>query len=467
MRRIVMIMLLLLFALVLGAGTENETSGQNPVLEAKIKNIIKERVDKYNKNFGIVIGIVNGNGSTVFGYGKSSKESGREVDGNTLFELGSVTKTFTAILLADMVERGTLNLDDPIEKFLPKSVTVPTRNNKKISLFHLATHTSGLPGTPDNSGRKDDKPGYVGYTEAQLYKFLSGYTLPRDIGSKFEYSNMGMGLLGHLLSRKAGRSYDELVIERICKPLEMKYTRRKLSPAMKSRMTVGYYLDGQASKGWQMPVVFAGAGGLRSTANDMIKFLAANIGLVKSPLWPAVQKTHVGQKNIKGDALKVGLAWLVIHKDDVNILLHTGGTEANSSFIAFDPKKKTGVVVLSNSNSILTDIGLYALTGKREILKLGDYKAPESVQVDPAVYNDYVGQYQTTPTFFITVTTENGRLFAQGTGQPKFELFPETGTKFFLKAVRGTVTFVKDSEGKVIKAIIHSSEGEEVSKKIK
>lgn len=446
-----------------------EVRGYEEPLEAKIQSIIKERVDKYNQDFGIVVGIVSEKGSKIIGYGKLNKKGSRDVDGNTLFELGSITKTFTAVLLADMVERGELGLDDPIDKFLPGSVKPPTWNGKKITLLDLATHTSGLPNTPDNSVKpQDDMPGYENYSEQQLYDFLSHYTLTRAIGSKVEYSNMGMGLLGHILSLKAGLPYDELVIRRICAPLGMNSTLRALPKGLRERMAVGRYLDGQESKGWEMPPVFAGAGGLRSTAGDMIKYLAANLGLLKSPLSAAMQKTHEEKKNIRGEVLKIGLAWFVIRKDDLKILIHEGGTEANSSFIAFDPQEKIGVVVLSNSNSVISDIGLYALTGgKFDLLQLGDYKTPEAVLLDAAVYDDYVGTYQTTPNFFITITRENDRLFGQGTGQPRFELFPQSENTFFLKAVMATITFVRDSQGKVIQAIIHSSEGDEVSTKIK
>jgi D-alanyl-D-alanine-carboxypeptidase/D-alanyl-D-alanine-endopeptidase len=439
---------------------------QNESIESRIREVVKERVDKYGKSFGIVVGIINENGSKIISYGKLSKD-GPEVDGDTVFELCSATKVFTAILLADMVERGEVGLNDPIDKYLPGSVKVPTRNGQKITLLHLATHTSGLPSTPQISSPRDDKPGYVDFSVNQLYDFLSNYTLTGEIGSKYQYSNLGMGLLGHILSLRAGKPYQTLIIERICRPLGMESSRFELSPALQSRLARGQYLDGQVAHEFQIPPLLSGAGGLRSTANDMLKFLAANIGLLKSPLYTAMQKTHAGQKSIKGDKLKSGLAWFVIREDDLHILLHGGERPGYRSFIGFDPQKKTGVVVLTNSAQIIMDICLFALTNKLEVFKLGEFTIPEAVQVDPAVYDDYVGQYQVTPTFIITITKENNRLFGQGTAQPRFELFPESGTKFFLKAVQAKITFVKDSKGNVIKLIVHSADGEEVGIKIK
>jgi D-alanyl-D-alanine-carboxypeptidase/D-alanyl-D-alanine-endopeptidase len=441
-------------------------TAQNETIESRIREVIKERVDKYGKSFGIVVGIINENGNKIISYGKLSKD-GPEVDGDTVFEICSVTKVFTAILLADMVERGEVGLNDPIDKYLPDSVKVPTWNGKKITLLHLATHTSGLPNTPQVYSPRDDKPGYVDFSVDQLYDFLSNYTLTREIGSKYQYSNLGMGLLGHVLSLRTGEPCRTLIIERICQPLGMKSSRFELSPVLQSRLAQGQYLDGQVAHKHQIPPLLSGAGGLRSTANDMLKFLAANIGLLKSPLYTAMQKTHTGQKSIKGDEFKIGLAWFVIREDDLHILLHGGERPGYRSFIGFDPQKKTGVVVLANSAQIIMDIGFFALTNELKVFKLGAYKEPEMVPVDPAVYDDYVGQYQVTPTFIISITKENNRLFGQGTAQPRFELFPESGTKFFLKAVRAKITFVKDSKGNVIKLIVHSADGEEVGIKIK
>ena len=268
-KKIILILILLLLVSFTVAGEVGTLSAQDESMESKIKKILKERADKYGNQFGIVVGIVNEKGSKVIRYGKLGRDGNQEVNGSTVFELCSVTKIFTAVLLADMVERGEVNLNDPIEKFLPKSIKVPTKNGKKITPLHLATHTSGLPNTPDNSSLQDDKPGYVGYTEQQLYDFLSNYTLTGDIGSRVQYSNLGMGLLGHILTLKSGMPYEAMVIKRICRPLKMNSTRRKLSPELRKRLAVGQYLNGQVTKNWRIPPLLAGAGSFRSTTDDM------------------------------------------------------------------------------------------------------------------------------------------------------------------------------------------------------
>ena len=166
---------------------------------AEIQGILQERVDKYKKTVGIVVGVINEEGRKVISYGTLSQGGSREVDGSTVFEIGSITKVFTALLLADMAESGELSLDDPIAKFLPESVKVPSKDDKQISLLHLATHTSGLPRMPDNFHPADLENPYADYTVEKMYEFLSGYTLTRGIGTRIEYSNYGCGLLGHIL----------------------------------------------------------------------------------------------------------------------------------------------------------------------------------------------------------------------------------------------------------------------------
>ena len=155
------------------------------------------------------------------------------LDGNTVFEMGSISKVFTGALLADMVARGEVKLDDPIAKYLPQTVKVPSRNGRQITLLDLATQSSGLPRLPSNMRPADFSNPYADYSVQQLYEFLSGYSLTRDPGQRYEYSNLGVGLLGHVLALRAGKSYEEILKERILDPLGMNDTRVDATPSMK------------------------------------------------------------------------------------------------------------------------------------------------------------------------------------------------------------------------------------------
>jgi CubicO group peptidase (beta-lactamase class C family) len=239
---------------------------------------------------GFVVGIVEGGKSCIFGYGKLSRDADKTPEGNSVFEIGSVTKVFTGLLLADMVERKLVALEDPVQKFVPENVRVPQCDGRAITLLDLATHTSGLPRLPGNfalSAAKDPANPYADYSVDQLYEFLSQHSLSRKPGTQFEYSNLGVGLLGHALARGADTSYEKLLLERICAPLGMQDTRITLSEDQRSRLVQGHGPRGRPVANWDIPTL-AGAGALRSTVNDMLIFLKANLGLQNCPLSAAI-----------------------------------------------------------------------------------------------------------------------------------------------------------------------------------
>jgi len=425
------------------------------VMESKIQRILEERVDKHHKSIGISVGIINAQGSRIVCRGRLNHNSQQSIDEETIFELCSVTKVFTGLLLAQMAECGEIGLDDFIEDFLPEYVKVPSRHGQKITFRHLATHTSGLPRMPDNLSQN--------YTVELMYEFLSNYTLTREIGAEFEYSNLGFGLLGHLLSRKAGVPYEKLIIVRICKPLEMNHTRIRLSQKLKKQLVTGHNYDGQAVERWALPETLIGAGALRSTTKDLLKFLAANMGLEESSLFQAMLKTQPGVDSGHISNSRTGLGWNIRIREDSQIIWHMGEVEGHSSFIGFDRKKCVGVVVLSNSGNSAGDIGFHLLDDK---YPLTDPQKRVTIRLEPEILNKYVGKYKVQDGYFITISREGDRLFSQSTGMPKLEIFPESETKFFLKKIEVQITFVKDENGNVMELIVHQGKVEVPAKKI-
>ena len=281
----------------------------------EIRKILIERIDSQHQSIGIVVGIIEPSGSRMISYGTFAKDDKHPVDGDTVFEIGSITKVFTSLILADMVQRGEVALSDPIAKYLPSEVKVPERDGRQITLEDLSTHTSGLPRMPDNFKPADPDNPYADYTVEQLYNFLSNYTLTRDIGSQFEYSNLGGGLLGHVLARRAGIDYEALVRSRILAPLKMSDTTIKLTPAMQTRLATGHNASMSPVKNWDSATL-AGAGALRSTANDMLRFLAANLGYIDSPQAPAMatmlrERRSTGPMPLGNLKMEVGLAWMI------------------------------------------------------------------------------------------------------------------------------------------------------------
>lgn len=457
------IILLLVLAILLAMPI---TVAQNGTTDDEIRSILQDRIERAKQSVAIVVGVVDERGTRIISYGKPSHDSKQTVNGDSVFEIGSVTKVFTAILLADMCERGEVGLHDPIAKFLPQSVKTPTRDGKEITLWHLSSQTSGLPRMPANFAPKDEQNPYADYSMEQMYAFLSGYTLTRDIGAEYEYSNYGVGLLGHILALRAGADYETLVCTRICQPLKMDSTRIAFTPTMQTRLATGHNQVLKPVANWDIPTL-AGLGALRSTVNDLLKFVAANLGLSESPLLAAMQKTHQPQHDTGIPGLEIGLGWHILKKFDTEIVWHNGGTGGYRSFIGFDKKQRKGVVVLSNSANAIDDIGLHLLASQYPLAKIATPKERKAIRLDAKILDAYAGVYQLAPEFALQFSREGDKFFIQATGQPKFEIFAETEKDFFLEVVDAQVSFVKDANGQVTQVVLHQNGADHTADKIK
>jgi len=346
--------------------------------DAEIRKILADRVYAQNLGIGIVVGVMDANGRRVFAFGGLSRNDNRRLDGETVFEIGSITKEFTSLLLTDMARRGEVALTDPVSRYVPEGIAVPERNNRKITLADLSTHSSGLPRMPSNFNPKDSANPYADYSVQQLYDFLSGYRLTRDIGTQYEYSNLGVGLLGHVLSLRARMSYEALVRARILDPLGMSNTRITLTPEMKARLAVGHKETARTRENphgltpvpnWDIPTL-SGAGALRSTANDMLTFLAAYLGYVTTPLADAMADQLSIRQPSDGTDFEVGYGWRVQTKYGGTIVWHGGATGGYRCYIGFDPKARVGVIVLSNVlTPLVDDIGPHLLNSKYPLSK--------------------------------------------------------------------------------------------------
>jgi CubicO group peptidase (beta-lactamase class C family) len=455
-----LVFLLLLLCLASPVFAQTEPS------DAEIKSILQDRVEKAKKTPGIVVGFVSDKGTRIVSFGKPDQTSATEVNGDSIFEIGSVTKVFTSILLEDMAERGKLKLDDPIAKYLPATVHVPSRNGREITFLDLATQTSGLPRMPDNFKPKDPNNPFADYTVEQLYDFLGHYTLTRDSGEKYEYSNVGVGLLGHVLTLIAGTDYETLVVSRIAKPLGMDNTGVKLTPAMQAYLAKGHDANGKQVMNWDL-LSLAGAGALRSSAIDMLKFVAANMGLTKTTLYPTLEKTQQKRKEAGVPDLSIAMGWHILTRYGTEIVWHNGGTGGYHSFIGFNKAKHLGVVVLSNSTNDIDDIGRHLLESQYPLTKYIPPSERKAINVDPKILESYVGEYQLTPNLVISITKEGDKMFLQATGQQKVDLFAQTETEFFLTVIDAQISFVKDDKGQVDHLVLHQSGQNIPAKKVK
>jgi serine-type D-Ala-D-Ala carboxypeptidase/endopeptidase len=279
-----------------------------------------------------------------------------QIDENTVFEIGSITETFAALLLAQMVLAGELGLDDPVSRHLP-GVELGG-----ATVLDLATHHAGLPRVPPTMwwaivSRAPDP--YSRWTQDRLDS-AARRTLPRsEPGTGFHYSNFGFAILGLLLSRRAGVRYAQLVRERICSPLEMNDTYVGGSARHTARTAPGHDYFGGHAGNWHMGAM-SPSGGIRSTAADMHRYLAVQLRPGESPLEDAIRFTHgprrqfqpSWQARIRGarETRRIGLAWITTPQaDGTKVTWHNGGTGGYGSFLGFNADRQAGIVALSNS----------------------------------------------------------------------------------------------------------------------
>ena len=376
---------------------------------------------------------------------------GDAFDADTVFEIGSITKVFVAMLLADMTLDGTVSLDDPISAYLPDGAQVPTRNGEQITLKNLARHDSGLPRLPTNFAPSDIANPYGEFGEAELLGFLGGYELERDIGSEYDYSNLGFGLLGYLLERAGGADLETLLRQRILDPLEMNDTGIALSSDQRTRFVTGRDEYNRETSAWDFDTL-AGAGALRSTTNDMLKFAAAAMD-PNSPIAPAMQLALSDLREAPG--FRTGLGWMVLPASSGLIAMHGGGTGGFRTHVAVQEDTGRGVVVMTNSaiEPSAQDVALHMLIGAPlaeagPVPEVPTEVAREEIALTTAQLDRFVGTYRVAPGLDMTITREDDQLLAAITGQGPLPIFPRSEREFFYRAVNAEIVFA-DEDGEI------------------
>ncbi len=436
---------LLLFLSACKGEVEVEGQGQPFPSDADLLALIQERVEKGGAT-GIVLGVREADGThRVVSFGDPGPGA-LPLGPKSVFEIGSISKVFTGILLAEMAGRGEVSLDDPIQDHLPSGVDAPSRNGQQIRLVDLSMHRSGLPRLPDNFSPADATNPYADYSVTLLYEFLSGHELTRDIGAEFEYSNLGTGLLGHVLATVGGSDWETLVKERVLEPLGMEMSGTTLTPDMRTHLALGHNGRDEVVPNWDLSSL-AGAGALRSNAEDMLAFLDANVGAPVGSMEEAMRVSHEPRSSA-GEGAMIGLNWITRTGGERTIVWHNGGTGGYRTFIGFDPEREVGVVVLTNSSEGSDDIGFHLLDPS---VPLVDPPPPPvertEIEVSQDILEDYVGVYELAPGVQFTVSLGQGGVEAQLTGQPSAPIYPETESDFFYKVVDAQITFVSDGEG--------------------
>jgi serine-type D-Ala-D-Ala carboxypeptidase/endopeptidase len=264
------------------------------LLPKRVEKAVQERIEAGTYQT-LVFGVVDGDRSEVFAFGKL--DNGKAPDDETVYEIGSITKTFTGTLLAQAILSGRLTLDTPVAELLA-DFKIPSRGDKEMTLGDLVTHHSGLPRMPSNFTPKDPDNPYADYDAAKMNEFLAGLQLPRDPGASYEYSNLGFGLLGHALAEALHTTYDALLDDGILKPLGMTMTGTALTDVVRAHLAPGHDDSGKKAQNWDFDAL-AGAGALRSTMSDMLRYLKANIDTGSSALSAAMNFAHLPSSNTR------------------------------------------------------------------------------------------------------------------------------------------------------------------------
>ncbi|MFN0252782.1 MAG: serine hydrolase domain-containing protein [Kofleriaceae bacterium] len=389
---------------------------------------------------GIVVGLYDGGKREIYGFGVGPR--GTPPNGSTLFEIGSITKVFTALVLADAVQRREVNLDSAVADLLPPGVTVPSKDKQVITLKHLALHSSSLPRLPASLSTTATDP-YATYDEDQLYRDLIATELEQPPGSAIVYSNFGYGVLGFALGRKIGGGLAQVMTERVLKPLGLRDTYVVAPPGVPNRI-LGTNEDLQTMPFWTWDAL-AGAGAMVSTARDQLSLIDAELDAAaggKSPLRAPMRLTQEPQLD-EASGPNVGLGWQI---DRDGRFWHNGGTGGFHAFISFDPKTKRGVVVLASTSTSLVDRlgGIMFKVLARETLEPAKFPTAEKL-VPLAGSYDFSGTK-------LVVTAVGKRLYIEGPGEPRHRLMPLTETEFLIEPINAAVIFQKEGD-KVVRLV--------------
>ncbi|MGH8102806.1 MAG: serine hydrolase [Chthoniobacterales bacterium] len=427
-----------------------------------IQQLLRDRVGKNASAAGIIVKIIGPTGERLISYGHRDKGDARPLDGDTAFEIGSVTKVFTALVLGDMVQRKEAALADPVAKYLPDRLSVRAQNNRPISLIDLATHTSGLPFMPENAPPLND-PAAAKYSSADLARYVANYQPARDAGSQWDYSNIGYWLLSEALAARDGDNFENLMTKRVIVPLGLTHTGFTVSEKMRSDAAEGHDAALKPAPNVSSLAIYSlmpAAGGLYSTANDLGKLLAATIGLHSSPLAAAIKLT-LETRRPTGGSEEQALGWSVVGKGDDEIIYRDGGTYGFASSVAFDPKQRIGVVVLSNQNGSIDDIARHLLRPNTP-LKIAAKTSHTEITIDPSALDRYVGRYEVTGEGIFTVARKDNFLTLESPadwGLPTLRIRPETERDFFAAELPLRVSFQSDAEDHITGLFIYPPNG--------
>ncbi|QEF98571.1 D-alanyl-D-alanine-carboxypeptidase/endopeptidase AmpH precursor [Stieleria maiorica] len=415
----------------------------DPATRQRVRSLVQPYLDN-ELVVGLSLGLIAGDRAATFHFGKTSQD-GPAPDDQTVYEIGSVTKVFTGILLADAVVQNKVKLDQDAAELMPDGARMPESGGKSITLLDLSIHRSGLPRLPSNMTNVGGENPYADYTSDLALEFLNEYSLTRDPGDAMEYSNLAVSFLGYLLCRQAGKSYDELFSQRVTGPLGMSDTTVTGNDDVLQRLATGHDALAKPRSTWEFADM-PGAGGIRSTVTDMLRFAKANLDPPDNDLGKAIQLAW--KQHRAGDAkdFAMGLGWHLAR--DGSTRWHNGQTGGFHAMLFVNRQIPAAVVLLTNTATMEVDRLAEDLIRMLAGAPVEPRTFESAVKVPVVKMKRCEGRYQLAPGAVFDINVVNDRLMVQLTGQPALQVFPKSETEWFYKVVQATLTFKDANDGR-------------------
>lgn len=440
-----------LFAWIPFAAAQNLTDQS---VESTAKPLVENRIVD-----GLSIGYIQGDRSGIVHLG-GMNQAGQKPNDLTIYEIGSISKVFTSLLLADATLRGEINLNTTVNVANGARIRLPSRDGRSIRWIDLSTHRSGLPRLPTNLSPADMNDPYRDYDSKKAAEFLNSYKLPRAPGKSQEYSNLGVSVLGYLLAQKVGKPYQQLLRERIAAPLKMTDCTVSLTNEEAKRLATPHAQFGSSTSPWtfaDMP----GAGGIHATIRDMMNFAKAQLNPPDGAIGEAIELAWKQQTEADASGPAMGLGWMIA---DGQTRWHNGQTGGFTSAIFINRKYKCAIVVLCNTSAtgkadeLAMQLLMKAAGGeaKGESTAASDPNA-DKLTIDAKLRSRLAGRYQLAPDFIFTVSDRNGHLMVGITNQPTQEVFPDSPTRWSYHGVNATLEFKLPKTGSATSLVLHQN----------
>ncbi|HRP71313.1 MAG TPA: serine hydrolase [Luteimonas sp.] len=415
-------------------------AGAHAATDTGLQTIVDQRLSGDRTGACMAVAVVEKDGVARAFRCADPKDAGR-IDANTAFEIGSVSKTMTAVLLADLIGQGRASLDDQLADYLPEGTQVPAVEGQPILLRHLVTHTSGLPALPSRLGATSMDDPYANLTEDALLASLGEATPAAPPGSAFEYSNFASMLLSYAVARRAGSDLQTLLKQRLFAPLGMDKAYVNDPPAG-LRAATGHTPNAKPASAWHFATDLAGVGGVRATLDDMVRYVQGNAGLLETSISPALA---LAQQAVS-EQPPMAMNWMLVPVSGRTVHLHEGGTGGFSAFVSVDRDRQRGVVILSDTawHSIgsLGSLGMHLVDPQFPLGKPRRLAAPPQALLDALE-----GEYQLQGAMQMTLRQRDGRLYAQAAGQGEYELAYDDAGDFFPRELDALLSPQKKADG--------------------